>query len=346
MAKKISTGFIILSMICLAIIVKAPSYEAIEDGGAIKSEGVVTFVEKTPKPKESGSLPKAGEKGISSLSYLGLLVLFLLLVLLSRYPLKGKHQSFWLLFLLSISCIFGNSTEANGFSESSVIEFDKKVDNYIYDPEFPTEIVDPGTSEAVGRYLRMEFASRLDFGINEQSDKNETYYSKGQLFYGSTPARGNFIQVSDLREHNWGWGLYVKQETQFSSKEEHPVMLDGAKITLKQPWINSTILEHSPRVNDSEIELVPGQLNQLVHASAGEGVGTWLLSFGASSGNENGQKNSLIPKYDDRGQMEIDTIYQKNVYLNKAVTLNVPGKTKKQNAVYQTDVTWILSELP
>lgn len=326
---------------------------AAEDGGALKTEGVVSFKESTEWQKipnssknDSKRLPKAGEKGDTQLLLVGLTLLLTVIItnVYRFYPAKEK----WFLFcIMLLAGILVFPKEANAVrTETGQVYFDRPSGNHIFDPEFPTDSVEPGAVVQAGQYLRLEFVPQLNFGINEPSNKDQTYYANAQLFYGTTGARGNFIQISDIREKCLGWGLLVKQETQFTSLDKEKLELNGAKISLKQAWINSRHETAYPELTSRTIELIPGELQQVAIAKVGEGAGTWLFSFGASNENENNQKNSLIPKYNTEGRSLIDIVYQKSMYQNRAVTLDVPGKTVKKAALYQTQITWVLSELP
>ncbi|MGG5343830.1 WxL domain-containing protein [Enterococcus sp. AZ192] len=326
---------------------------AAEDGGALKTEGVVSFKENQERQEihdsskgSSRRLPKAGEKGDTQLLLVGS-ILLLTVILTNIYRFYSVKEKWFLFCLVPLVGITIFPKEVNAVRrETGQIYFDKPAGNHIFDPEFPSNNVDPGKVIQAGQYLRVEFVPQLDFGINERSTKDQIYYANAQLFYGTTGARGNFIQISDIREKSLGWSLLVKQETQFASLHEQKLELDGAKLSLKQAWINSSHETAYPELTSQAIELTPGEIQQLASAEVGEGAGTWLLSFGASQENENNQKNSLVPKYHTNGQPSIDAVYQKPVYQNHAVTLAVPGKTAKKAAVYQTQITWILSELP
>lgn len=247
-----------------------------------------------------------------------------------------------------VPLLFGAATDAeaaNGVVSEGGIQFSKK-ELAVVDPENPDTIVEPGEPQQAGQYLRLELVPTLDFGMNTISDQNQVYFTKAQLFHDTTPARANYVQVTDAREQGAGWGLYLKQEYQFTSKSIERATLKGGVLSFDKLWLNTASDAAAPMIQQQTLSLQPETTYQLLHADDEQGRGTWLLSFGASEGNPYGQPNTLLPQLDDKGQQVNDQKYQKGSYLNQAIRLAVPGKAEKLEAFYQTELTWTLSELP
>lgn len=76
------------------------------------------------------------------------------------------------------------------------------------DPIDPTDPVDPGTPGP----LSLDYASNLNFDMNEISTKDEVYHATlVEVKDGeSTREVPNFVQVTDKRGTNAGWTLEVK----------------------------------------------------------------------------------------------------------------------------------------
>lgn len=240
---------------------------------------------------------------------------------------------------------FAESTSLDG---EGTIGFNGKYPKATYDPEHPDQVADPGPSPTTDGALRFDFVPQLNFWTNAISDEDQSYYANAQLFKDNTGVRGNFAQISDYREQKSGWQLQIRQETQFmntATKQE----LKGAVISLDKSWANSiTSKDQAPLVSKEVIRLDNiGETYNLASAEIGKGTGNWSIIFGASIENDQNQKDTLTPRLDKEGNPLLDPDFSnKPIYENKAVSLNVPGKTTKEPGNYQTVITWILSELP
>lgn len=216
------------------------------------------------------------------------------------------------------------------------------------DPESPGEKVIPG-GEIIKTEgpLRMDFIPKFSFGAQAISDKDTYYYADAQLFKGDTPARANFIQVSDTRGVGTGWQLSVKQETQFKNDKANNKELKGAILSFDKQWANSIHdKEYSPKIVKDAIKLTQiGTNYPIAIADPKKGVGTWTISFG-SSGSVEGIENTLIPVLNADGKPLTDpNVENKPKYKNKAVSLFIPGKTVKDPVKYSTILTWTISSL-
>lgn len=220
----------------------------------------------------------------------------------------------------------------------------------IKDPEHPDDIVDAGESPSTSGKLRIDFVPQFNFtGRNKISDKDMTYSVNAQLFHGATEARGNFIQISDYRGGAIGWTLQLKQETQFQNTKTSNNQLNGAVLSLDKSWTNSTVDNaYAPVVSGDIIRLENiGETYNLAEAKQGTGAGTWSISFGGSSDNPLGRENTLKPKVDADGKPMLDANFEnKQMQENSAITLSIPGTTKKDPVPYTTVLTWTLAELP
>lgn len=239
--------------------------------------------------------------------------------------------------------------EAGSISGPGTIKFEGEYPQNIVDPENPEVTVDPGESPKLEGDLRIDFVPKLDFYQNKISDKDEVYYANAQNFFGATKARGNFIQITDLRQKPTGWTLQLRQEMQFTNNGTKNKEIKGAMLSLDNSWVNSTKdLSEAPQLSKEIINIDNiGASYNLAQASSGHGSGTWSISFGASGENKSNQKNTLEPRLNKDGQSVLDPIFdQKPVYQNKAVSLSIPGTTMVDPVPYITVLTWILAELP
>ena len=241
-------------------------------------------------------------------------------------------------------------SEASELDQPTIvtIEDDGKTDPV--DPENPGEIVDPGPTPSINSSLRIDFVSSLDFGKVKIKEKNRVYSALAQNFHGNTEPRGSYVQISDRREVKSGWTLQVKQETQFShvqAKNKKEQELTGAVLSLDNGWANSITGNPKPNVYRNTILLNNiGQSYEVATSKKDAGKGIWTINFGASKENQNGQKDTLIPALNERGEAIMDLVFQKPAYYNSAITLSIPDSIKIYPVQYQTELTWILSELP
>lgn len=170
---------------------------------------------------------------------------------------------------------------------------------------------EPGTNGP----LSIDYASTLEFGENKITSADQVYNATPQdMEDGST--RPNWVQVTDVRGGEQGWGLQVKQNAQFESATGKT--LNGAVIKFMNGNVDNQYSESAAPTTFTEgFELSPGgELQDVISAKAGEGAGTWVYQFG-----------------DDTTKGE-------------SITLSVPGKTTKYNEAYSTQLTWTLTDIP
>lgn len=218
------------------------------------------------------------------------------------------------------------------------------------DPENPGTPVDPGKGSSTTGPLRIDFVTDLRFGEAKITKTDRKYDSLAQQFYDATEARGFYIQITDNRAGKSGWSLQLKQENQFYNpviqdmKEQE---LQGAVLSLDKGWANSASSGKAPTVMRETIAITNiGSAYEIAKAETGSGKGVWLINFGASESNENNQTSTLYPLTTTKGEEILDGKYNKPAMSNSAISLSIPDTTKIYPVQYQTELTWILSELP
>lgn len=252
--------------------------------------------------------------------------------------------------------VFVSVFSQNAFAQNDSVEQKGKIQfdaslipPQVVDPEFPDKDVDTGGNfTPQGEYLRLDFAPKFSFGRNKLSDEDQFYPVNAQLFLGDQNVRANFVQVSDSRATGAGWKLQVRQETTFGGSQEKAGLV-GAYLSLKKIWANSTMdRKYAPALTNEVVRIDKiGTTYNLAHAEKGTGYGTWSIEFGASEENQNDMESTLKPAFDEQGNPLLDPNFEdKQIYKNDAVTLFVPGSINKEQAKYQTVITWVLSELP
>lgn len=266
--------------------------------------------------------------------------------------MKLKLLSFTILTFAAFGLLAGNSKDAYASSlgqKGSVSVTDSGKTDPV-DPEDPGEGTDPGESPSTSGTLRIDFVSSLRFGNAKITAKDRTFHALAQNFHDETSARGSYIQITDRRPDASGWTLQVKQNTQFHNsviQNAAEQELTGAVLSLDKGWANSSGTSGIPTVTRNTIALSEiGAAYTVATASEGQGKGVWTIEFGASSGNTSGQENTLKALTDDEGNAVMDSSYSKQAYSNSAVSLKIPETTKIYPVQYQTELTWILAELP
>lgn len=216
------------------------------------------------------------------------------------------------------------------------------------DPENPgNEVVPGGEIVKTEGPLRLDFIPKLNFGPQVVSKEDQRYYANAQLFKSDTPARANYLQVTDNRGELTGWQLSVRQETQFKNSETKNKELKGAVLSLDKQWANSSFSQdYRPTIVKDAIKIEQMETSYpIAIAEKGKGAGTWTIEFG-SSGAVEGVENTLIPLVNADGKALTEgTVGDKPMYKNQAISLFVPGKTLKDPVKYSTVLTWTIAEL-
>lgn len=236
------------------------------------------------------------------------------------------------------------------YSVIGQIQF-KKSDDAVkpVDPENPNEPQTPlnpdgtETKPGTGGLLSVDYASSFSFGQPTIEPTLKNYGAFAQRFKETDALRGNYVQVTDKRGTQSGWVLQIVQDNQFKSSTNDE--LTGAKLTLGNGQLNSPNmlqdgydvktmpqhLAHPLKATDATLsggmELIPGQSQIILKANKGQGMGTWVLSYGQSKDNNIGQLNA-----NDASQ--------------SSVILTVPSTANPKETVYQSNITYKLSMVP
>lgn len=257
-----------------------------------------------------------------------------------------------MLFLAIIGTQNVAFAEENSVTGKGTIEYTGEHPKEPVDPENPVKPVDPGPTPSTDGDLRFDFAPTLNFGRSKITETDRNFYVNAQLFHDGPTARGNYLQLTDSRPESSGWILQVRQEYQFKNEviqDDKEKELRGAVLSFDKAWANSAYTqEKSPQLSKDIIQLnAPGTTFPVASADQGQGKGTWIISFGASAENHQEQQNTLFPKVDEKNQPILDENFEnQQVYGNKAIFLSVPDAVKIHPVQYQTELTWILAELP
>lgn len=198
------------------------------------------------------------------------------------------------------------------------------------DPDDPgTEVkpINPDGSEpkeGTSGPLSIDFASSIDFGSNEISNKDAVYYAEPQKIIKEekTENRANYVQVSDHRGSNAGWKLTLKQNGQLKNDAALNAALDGAVITIEKGSTVSASSDTVAKPTAYQVILNPaGDASKVMEAEPGQGSMTWIDKFG-----------------------NLETV--DGVLKNTGISLSIPGSAPKDAVVYSTTLTWTLSVTP
>ncbi|EOL50470.1 WxL domain-containing protein [Enterococcus caccae] len=263
----------------------------------------------------------------------------------------------WLLVLLFFSISFVSSLAPSSAQAESQDQGDMDISfkgmldpGYgILDPEHPEKTLNPGVDYGkTSGPLRIDFVPNFQFGRSAINLSNMSYSANALLFEGEIAPRGQFIQISDYREGQTGWSLQVRQDTQFTNIKDSKTQLDGAVLSFDNSWVSTRNgASRQPDVSKEVIRLDNlGETYTLAHSPKGTGNGTWSIVFGASKDNPEDESGTINPRLDKNGNIISDPQENQALYMNNAVRLSLPGKTKKKPGTYATVLTWIISELP
>lgn len=201
----------------------------------------------------------------------------------------------------------------------------------IIDPVDPTnpdvEIPDGGGNGGgdIDGPLTIDFVSKIDFGKRKISGSTQVYHASYNEYLneeGTTLYLPSFVQVTDDRGKNDGWKLEISN-TQFKDAVTGDI-LEGAVLTLgakNQVYTqNDNGSDHKVSAKGSIVLNGQGTDQTIVNPVQDKGMGTNTIAFGAQEYGTADAKNS-------------------------SVTLEVPGKSKKNDqATYVSELTWTLSQ--
>lgn len=263
--------------------------------------------------------------------------------------MRKIHFKHILLTVLALSS-FAPIANASSQDAHGNVTIDEKGSSDLLDPEFPDQVVDPGSGYSTEGSLRIDYVSDLSFGTQKIKADDRVYHSLAQQFHSDTNPRGYYIQISDFSSESAGWNLTVTQATQFKSdiiQDMDSQELEGAVLSFDKGWANSNGSSNPPNVTRDAMQINEmGIAYNVATSSKGEGKGTWLIEFGASEDNESDQTSTLSLLKDDKGKDVIDSKYNKPAYSNSAVSLTVPKETKIYPVQYTTTLIWTLEASP
>ena len=201
-----------------------------------------------------------------------------------------------------------------------------------FDPVSPVDPLDPENEvlpenqpelpEEQGA-LSIDFISRFNFGKQNISVKDKTYYAQPQRLLNEDGTvneiqeRPNFIQISDRRSDNErsGWQLSVTQNGQFSNQNGHELI--GSEIQLLNQELVTAQGGTAPALKEETGQkIIPNTKRILLQADEKSGTGTWIYRFGNAE------------------------------TADKSVGLYVPKGTNPEAKEYSTTLTWELSSVP
>lgn len=228
-----------------------------------------------------------------------------------------------------------NTTAKAAFTAGDTDTTTPPVDPETPDPETPVDPEEPGgVTPGTPSALSLDWAPNLDFGSNEISNTTKTYYAKAQKFADGT-YHPNYVQVTDKRGTFDGWNLTVKTDGQFrldATADEKSGgntatggVLTGTTMAFDKGTVNGVEgvdAQYAPTTQISTSTPISTAASNVMNAAAGNGMGTWVNSFGASSD------------------------YAENGATTSPISINVPGTTIKKAATYTTNLTWTLSNTP
>lgn len=212
---------------------------------------------------------------------------------------------------------FEQSTEP----EKPVYPLDPDPEN----PVSPTDPTDPnGPGTGTQGPISIDYVSSLDFGMQEISNKNQTYYAKPQKFTTGQADSPNYMQVTDKSGLVAGWRLSVEQDTAFTAQSADAVNKEivGAEITINAAdgEISSNGNSAAPTAKNITLDGA-GSTAPILAADAGEGAGLWVATFG-----------------------DLETI--EGEVFNTGASLMIPGSSQTDADKYTTELIWKIENVP
>lgn len=195
--------------------------------------------------------------------------------------------------------------------------------------------VDDGTAGP----LSLDFASSLDFGIQQITSTTVSYNASAQKYsdqYGHNETSGpDFVQLTDNRGTFSGWTLSVKQVGQF--KTANGDELHGASVTFMSAQHTSVNGSSDGISLVSSFTLDPN------------GSAIPVMSGNYATKGTNGTDGTHIMRFGDAttlSQSDINGDGSSRGLTDTAIKLSIPGKTQKLSTSYTTVLNWILGDTP
>lgn len=199
-------------------------------------------------------------------------------------------------------------------------------------PVTPIDPTDPtGPNPGTAGPLSIDYASSLDFGLNEISSEDKVYYAKPQTYDKGNPDTANYVQVTDRRGTNAGWTLSVKQGGQFANATTQNKELVGTTISIDKGTVASPTTGAKNPTSAAVVNLDPSGANAstILSAEKTQGSGTFTSLFGKVEEVDITKGDKVVKEMKNTG-----------------VKLAVPGKTPKDAVEYKTKLTWTLTDSP
>jgi hypothetical protein len=233
-----------------------------------------------------------------------------------------------------------NSKGSVAFTPST--ETTNPVDPLNPDPDNPILPSNPdGSTPDAGTAgpLSLDFASSLDFGIQQITSSTKNYNASAQKYTdkdGNNETSGpDFVQLTDNRGSFAGWTLSVKQDGQF--KTASGTELDGAAVTFGSAEHAST-----NGTEDGVSTINSFTLNPDAGAIP-------VMSGEAATNDTNGTSGTHLVRFGDKtalSETDVNGDGSSRGTTDTAIKLNVPGKSAKLATKYATTFNWILADAP
>jgi len=195
-------------------------------------------------------------------------------------------KSFSLALALSLFAFTSTNTSAEEVTSTTSVEFSENKD--ITTPLDPLDPSIPGGEggTGMGGPLSLDFVPTMNFGTHTLSSGISTFNALNLKPY---------IQVSDTRGTGTGWSVKASL-SDFMDTATKTKKLDGAILS----FYNSNVFASTPTNSSNtptgfNFDLSAGGSTQtILHAQAGEGMGTWLQTWLADSQSDASNSNATL----------------------------------------------------
>lgn len=226
-----------------------------------------------------------------------------------------KKTAKLMLALLAFGCLASSAQAASTTTKGKVkFESDNSAVKPV-DPGNPNVPIEPNRPPSEGP-LSISYVSNLDFGINEISDKDMTYYAKLDTIKtekGESKKVANFIQFSDVSGSSKGWKLLVNFISPLKNTENYSIKGTELHISQGKATSNTEGATSVLPTVANKITIPTDSTEPVLVAQREKGMGSWNIIFGEDKED------------------------------NKSIGLFVPGKSEKVAGSYTTKLLWTLS---
>ncbi|QBO35036.1 hypothetical protein EQG49_00510 [Periweissella cryptocerci] len=205
----------------------------------------------------------------------------------------------------------------------------------------PVQPLDGVSGDQVGNgtggALSIDFAPSFNFGTQAIKAGKQTYYASAQQYTKGTTATTPYLQVTDHRLKQPGWKVNATLSNFKSSTGE---ILPVSSLKYSTDAVN--VAQDSTLATQNQVgsglgssftsnTLLPTVTTTVLAAKSGEGLGTFIASFGKA--------DDL-----DSGQYDADGVAKRTVA--KSVALNVIDGQNAKATAYDASITWTLLDTP